>query len=249
MNFIEEIEFCENQISQLQSQMGFGSAASVKDSGEIHALEYAFARLPDNCDVVDVGSHHGQFLDAAYHPRMQFHCFEASPTAFEVLKRKYEDTANVKLNNCAIIPLSEGDCEMTLWSHSKGDGISSLVKRDISHLKMDYDVEERVQTITLQRYLEKNNHFETGYLKLDTEGTEYEILYNHLADGFFPMFVQFEYGFCNVDSRTYLRDFYLLLKDEYNIFRIHPKGLYPCNQYKESYENFHLINFLCELKK
>ena len=60
--------------------------------------------------------------------------------------------------------------------------------------------------------------------------------------------IQFEFGGCNIDSRTYFQDFYYLLKDNYKIYRILKDGLYQINQYKEIYEAFTTTNYLAEKK-
>ncbi|MFN8245330.1 MAG: hypothetical protein U0T56_02965 [Ferruginibacter sp.] len=61
-------------------------------------------------------------------------------------------------------------------------------------------------------------------------------------------FIQFEFGGCNIDSRTYLQDFWYLLHDQYNFYRIVKDGLMPIEQYNERWEIFKNINFLLEKK-
>lgn len=56
--------------------------------------------------------------------------------------------------------------------------------------------------------------------------------------------IQFEFGGCNIDSRTYFQDFYYLLKDNYKIYRILKNGLIEIKSYKEIYEIFITINYL-----
>ena len=56
--------------------------------------------------------------------------------------------------------------------------------------------------------------------------------------------IQFEFGGCNIDYRTYFRDFYYLLKENYKIYRILKDGLFELKQYKESYEIFINVNYL-----
>ena len=88
------------------------------------------------------------------------------------------------------------------------------------------------------------------FLKLDVEGHElkalegaHEMMASDAVD-----FIQFEFGGCNIDSRTYFQDFYYLLKDKYRISRIVKDGLCPVNQYKETYENFVTTNYFAERK-
>ena len=89
------------------------------------------------------------------------------------------------------------------------------------------------------------------FLKLDIEGNEYNALLG--AEKMLKAkkidFIQFEFGGCNIDSRTYFQDFWYLLKDDYNFYRILKNGLHPIKNYSESLEIFITINFLLELKK
>lgn len=61
-------------------------------------------------------------------------------------------------------------------------------------------------------------------------------------------YIQFEFGGCNVDSKTYFQNFWYLLKDKYNFYRIVRDGLHPITEYNENREIFKSINYLLELK-
>jgi hypothetical protein len=59
--------------------------------------------------------------------------------------------------------------------------------------------------------------------------------------------LSFEFGGCNIDSRTYFQDFWHFFRENgmKSIFRIAPSGcLVPLKQYKEEYEQFRTTNFL-----
>jgi len=95
-------------------------------------------------------------------------------------------------------------------------------------------------------FCESNGIEQIDFLKLDVEGHELKILIgasNMLRSGRVK-FIQFEFGSCNIDSRTYLRDFFELLGHEYRIYRILNRGLCPMNEYNDSYEIFKLTNCL-----
>jgi len=85
---------------------------------------------------------------------------------------------------------------------------------------------------------------------MDVEGNELKVL-----DGALNMlaskrirFIQFEFGGCNIDSRTFFQDFYYLLNKDFQLYRIVQDGLFPINHYKECYELFMTTNFLAELR-
>jgi len=58
--------------------------------------------------------------------------------------------------------------------------------------------------------------------------------------------VAFEFGGCNIDTRTFFQDFWYFFREvHFRIFRITPSGyLYPIESYKEIYEQFRTTNFI-----
>ena len=60
--------------------------------------------------------------------------------------------------------------------------------------------------------------------------------------------IQFEFGNCNIASRTYFQDFYYLLEPNYRIYRILGHGLRPVRGYRESQEVFLTTNYLAVAK-
>ena len=86
-------------------------------------------------------------------------------------------------------------------------------------------------------------------LKIDVEGHELDILYGslYMLRNERIKMISFEFGGCNIDSRTYFQDFWYFFKENgmWSIFRIAPSGyLVPIQQYKEIYEQFCTTNFL-----
>lgn len=68
-----------------------------------------------------------------------------------------------------------------------------------------------------------------------------------LNDGIID-FIQFEFGGCNIDSRTYFQNFYYLLNTKYQIYRILKNGLYSIKKYRETQEIFVTTNYLAQRK-
>lgn len=57
--------------------------------------------------------------------------------------------------------------------------------------------------------------------------------------------LQFEFGGCNIDTRTYFKDFWQLASMEgFIIYRMAPVGLVCIDRYRESDEFFSTTNFL-----
>ncbi|MGX2983471.1 hypothetical protein [Helicobacter sp. 23-1045] len=56
----------------------------------------------------------------------------------------------------------------------------------------------------------------------------------------------FEFGWCNIDTRTFFQDFWYFFKEQkMQLYRILPNGaLYKIHTYKEIYEQFTTTNFV-----
>jgi hypothetical protein len=87
-------------------------------------------------------------------------------------------------------------------------------------------------------------------LKLDIEGHELKALNGatQMINSKKIDVIQFEFGGCNIDSRTYFQYFFYLLKDNYYIYRILKDGLFEMPTYKKTYEIFITINYLAVKK-
>lgn len=239
----QKIDLTQNQILNLLNQIGYGTACNPMSSGEIHAINKAFAGKPPGV-VFDVGSYHGEFIQMCipHYPGNIYHSFEPDPVAYQNLINQHLP-GNIMYNNIAI---SISDGQEILYNHQDDSGLSSLYKRDFP----EFTKEQSVVTMRLSSYFKKMNLTQIDYLKLDIEGMEFLVLKDsiELIQKKLIKNIQFEFGGCNIDSRTYMNDFYQLLLPYYNIYRIHPEGLVLLNEYSYLYEVFQPVNYFCELK-
>lgn len=107
---------------------------------------------------------------------------------------------------------------------------------------------EEVQINTVDKYVSENEIKNIDILKLDVEGHELDVFigaYETLKESK-CRFIQFEFGGCNIDTKTYFQDFWYLFNDiGYKIYRITPSGyLHKIQSYKEVYEQFVTTNFI-----
>jgi hypothetical protein len=109
---------------------------------------------------------------------------------------------------------------------------------------------EIVEINTIDEFCSANGIRHIHFLKMDVEGNELNILYGakQMIESDSIDFIQFEFGGCNIDSRTYFQDFFYLLKDRYHIYRILKKGLFQIDTYSEKYEIFTTTNYLAQRK-
>lgn len=249
MTLHDEIGVLQHIVSNTYSLMGYGTASEPRYSGEDIAIKTAFERSPEMNIIFDVGAHEGEYLNLIHPllPGKEWHCFEPQKAAFEKLQKAAEGLSNVTLNNCAA---SKENGESSIYTHIVGAANASMAKRDLRYLDVHSCYEEKIKTRNLMSYCTEKNLDHIDFLKIDAEGWEYiivESVMDFAARGKIK-YIQFEYGSANVDTRTFLKDFYLLMRPKFNMYRIHPRGLYLCNDYKEEFECFNLANYLLELR-
>ena len=158
-------------------------------------------------------------------------------------KNKYKD--NITLNN---IGLGCDNEDLTLYYDVQGSGLASLTKRKLDHFNIDFNESEIVKIKTLDSYCSDNKINHIHLLKIDVEGHELDVLagankmfLNNSID-----MVTFEFGGCNIDTRTFFQEFwYFFTKNDMDIYRITPSGyLYKLEQYKEIIEQYRTTNFI-----
>jgi FkbM family methyltransferase len=114
---------------------------------------------------------------------------------------------------------------------------------DIHHSKNIEEIE--FESETLDRFCEINNIDRINFLKIDTEGSEFDILMGAarmLRENNIDI-IQFEFNEMNIISRVFLLDYYKLLLN-YNIYRITSYGIIPLGKHKTENEIFQYQNFL-----
>lgn len=227
---------------------GIGSGGGVQNSGEKSVLDLLTSKREPYC-IFDVGANKGQYLNMVikelHKKDFAIHSFEPSKYTFDLLRKNSPDSENVKLNN---LGLGKNVGEYTLYSNEKGSGLASLTKRKLDHFNIDFSDSEKIRITTLDDYCFENGIKHIHLLKIDVEGHELDVL-----NGASKMFadqsidlVTFEFGGCNIDTRTFFQDFYYFFYEKkMQLFRITSSGyLFPIRKYKEQYEQFITTNFI-----
>jgi len=198
--------------------------------------------LPPAPVVFDVGAHHGDYAAAVLErrPNARVHCFEPSANTFDVLAARLDGRASLHR-----VALADRAGARTLYGDRVGSPMASLFHRDLAWLELATDLEEEVQTQTLDGVCAAEGVDEIDLLKIDAEGAEYLVLLGAqrmLGERRIGR-VMFEYGGTALDSHFFLRDFYRLLGG-FTLFRVLPDGVLPLGPYGVHLELAEYANYV-----
>jgi len=146
---------------------------------ELKSDDYSLNNInfKDEDIVIDVGAHVGtiSFYISKLNPNIKIYAYEPILFNYESAKKGIElnKFKNIELNNLAVT--GDGrDLQMIVnYSDNSGGGTSNL-----KVMQKDNHYNFCVKSTTLNRIFEENNIDKCKLLKIDCEGSEYEILYN-----------------------------------------------------------------------
>ena len=233
---IIEIEFKHVQ--------GKGSGASTCEIEAKTALDFLAMRGINKPVVLDIGANVGSYSDAIlrFNPEATIFAFEPSQVARRELESKFIDDSRVVIFPFA---LSNSNSIGILHSDFSGSGLASLTKRRLGHFGISFEHYEEVEIVTLDTW-RKDHLIIPDLLKMDVEGHELDVLKGGIETLALVQVVQFEFGGCNIDTRTFFQDFwYLFTEAGFTIYRIAKIQPIRILHYSEEDEYFGTTNFLC----
>lgn len=242
---LAELERMDVLRRQYSEQLGLGVGAICDSSGEAGALRYLARQLPAAAILYDVGANKGDYacLMAEHFRESSIFAFEPSSHTYGTLQKRTAHLPQVRTFGFA---LSSGASEARLFTNAEGSGLASLHKRRLDHFGIAFSESETVTVRTIDTFSDEQGVDRIDFLKLDVEGHELEVLKGaeqRLATDRISA-IQFEFGGCNIDSRTFFQDFFYLLSERYYLCRILQDSLYRVDQYREVDEVFVTTNYL-----
>jgi FkbM family methyltransferase len=218
---------------------------AIEANGE---LRFMRERLPACRTVFDVGANVGDWARLALqvNPGARLYCFE--PSAFTFAKLTATPfPANVSCHN---IGFGSAAGELTLHVFDEGSGMNSIYPRTGLEDGWNIARQSKTETIridTLDAFCLAQRIEHIDFLKMDVEGHEIGVLTG--AAGLFGRgavdVVQFEYGGCNIDSRTFLKDFFEFFHARsYTLHKMYPDRLVPVARYDQRLDNFQHQNWV-----
>jgi FkbM family methyltransferase len=245
--------------------MHIGQWESIVDPGELWVLKFVskyFQDRPEASDAVngtgalvfDVGANTGLYsLEVLrfFGNHTLLYSFEPSPSTYNLLKNSLEQFQNVE---CINIGLSDIEKTTTLYSLIADPCLASVYDRfrfhDVGIGDAQSRSSEQVSLRTIDAFCKERDITKIDFLKVDVEGHELEVLLGArtLIQNKAIDFIQFEFGGTDVDSKTFLHDFFQLLHPNFAIYRIVRDGMVPVEPYNERHEIFLYANYLAILR-
>lgn len=225
-----------------QALAGYVELLLGKGTGTTPALETKTAAqfIKRSSPVIfDVGANTGEWTMEMhkYHPDAHWVLFEPAAACLEIL-------SSLPLENVVLHGKALGMKTGSAFLHSSGsfDTTASLHQRhEPAFSSLEYQP-HKVDITTLDSAMMEVDQPYVDFMKLDVEGHELFVLQGGrtaLAEGKIRA-LSFEFGSGNINSRTYFRDFWMLLTGyHYRIARLLPSGkLLPVASYEETLEYF-----------
>jgi FkbM family methyltransferase len=210
--------------------LGIKNTQNFSVSGEQHFLKKNAVKI----DIVfDVGANSGLYSIKvkSFNGDCKVFAFEPHPNSFLQLQKNGKRLSFKSFNFG--FGKTEGKFILYDYSGSPGSMHASLHQEVIENLHQEDSEGNEVEIRTIDQFVEENNINFIDLLKIDTEGTEYDVLLGagKLLKENRIRAIQFEFNKMNVYSRIFFRDFYVLLKN-YRFYRMLKDGLVPIKKYK-----------------
>jgi FkbM family methyltransferase len=210
---------------------------------EVEAVGSLLVGTPDL--AIDVGGNVGNYSASLRkkYSALEIHIFEPSSANVPILKERFSEDSNVVIRPIA---LSDNEGVSALYSDRPGSPLGSLTQRKLDHFGVDHSVVENVPTIRFEQYWKEIlNRRVVDLVKLDVEGHELSALKGFGDSLSCVKAIQFEFGGCNIDTRTFFQDIWYFFKSSsYNLYRITPIGCHPISKYSEGDEFFSTTNYI-----
>lgn len=239
------------------SQMNYGNGSSPIESGEKNVIQYIQTKLSEsnNITVFDVGANKGQYVSMLVNTlskKADIYCFEPSNNSFKALDKIVQNLGNIKHKvNIYNFGFSNKIDSLPLHCNEHGSEFSSVYNLSTTGREFNvFNAYEIAKFDTIDNFCSQNKIVDISFLKIDIEGHELYCLKGaaEVLSKLQVKYIQFEFGSCNIDSKTYFRDLYELLSPNYKIYRVLRHELFLIEKYELFNEVFITTNYLAELK-
>lgn len=229
--------------------MNFWSGGPISGTGEEYLIKNVLRTKFESIRPVtlfDVGANAGDYSKALslHIPGARIFAFEPVAGTFDLLQKNTSGNNGIQTFNFGF-SVERGSLDIGV-AEEKG------VLSSLHSVYKDHPAYEVVtcEFRTIDEFCAENNVDHINLLKIDVEGHELFVLRGAsemLKEGKIDL-IQFELGENNIVAKTYFKDFWELLSDDFDIYRILPKGLFEISEYLPLIEVFACVNYLAVKK-
>jgi FkbM family methyltransferase len=220
--------------------LGYGAAELPVDrSGEKHVLALLKDQIGE-LTIFDVGAHQGTYAALAYQQlgsRAHIHCFEPDRRSLATLDELAARIPTVLVHRFGLGAQRE---EAMLYSDAYGSPMASVNPDSLAAAGCTAALWSGVGLRTVADVCDELSIDRLDLLKIDVEGTELAVLRGarSLLEERRIGLIQFEFGYGNVATRTFLKDFHQLFRESHELHRVGPRGRMPVPAYTLRHEVF-----------
>ncbi|HBE43969.1 MAG TPA: FkbM family methyltransferase [Deltaproteobacteria bacterium] len=216
--------------------LGIYNYENMDVSGERHFIENYIQKIAKDKTifVFDVGANQGEYTKVLVHgiKNIKVFSFEPHPITYKKLCESCSGLKDVKLFNCALADKKDA-LQLYDYQSKDGSGHASLDSESFLTVHKADIIFHKVEVSTVDLICEENSVDEIDFLKIDVEGFELEVLKgasNKIKSDKIRL-IQFEFTQLNTTRKVFFKDFWELLKDKYNIYRLLPNDLLEIKTY------------------
>ena len=221
-------------------ELGIHKGIAFEESGELFLVTKILVHHiePDET-LVDVGANIGGYSKVLKHyfGKNRIVSFEPNPTAFSELQKI--DGIEAIQSGCGnknaqrALHFAENS---TASTHASFSGNQSVYTPDTDYIE--------VNCTRLDNEIDRLGLKPIGFVKIDTEGHDYEVIEgmgNKLKE---IKFIQFEFNEFHIHTRTFIRDFHNILSNSHDLFRLDTYCLHDLRIYHPYQEIFRFQNIV-----
>jgi FkbM family methyltransferase len=222
-------------------------------SGEAFVLDEILSKIISKNKVAilfDVGANIGNYsmMLTKKYPNARVYSFEPNSHTYSILKENIKGT-KVEVYNYGF---GSEKCKENIYVY-KNNTISEhaslyceFAKVISSELGKQEVIPIEIEIETIDDFCLENNIVNIDFIKIDVEGHELAVLQGalNMINQNKIKIIQFEFNVANILSRVFLKDFYDLLNEKFEFYRLDTNRLIYLGEYNSTNEIFKFQNIL-----
>jgi FkbM family methyltransferase len=223
------------------------------ESGELNVIDKILPKIIINEKepvLFDIGANIGSYtlmLKKKY-PIAKIYSFEPNPYTFKKLKENLIDT-KIETFNWGFGNKNQKE-NIYVYKNDTISGHASLYNEFAKVISTELGKQEvipiEIEIKTIDGFCNEKNINNIDFIKIDVEGHEFAVLQGakNMIDQNKIKIIQFEFNVANILSRIFLKDFYDLIKENFEFYRLDTDRLIYLGDYDSTNEIFKFQNIL-----